>query len=90
MSHFLFAVEVPPVPEHSFGMSQAAEWTKFCNDAKSKLPTGICNNQPASNVWLIPVENAVPVLVALSTLVDLYNLSYTVSFITGDVKNLSK
>lgn len=78
MSHFLFAVEIPPVPESSFGTPVAPAWIQFCKEADMILkPLKTCTIHQ-KNVFLLPVENGFPVLLALSSKAEEHTLSYSV------------
>ena len=68
MQQFLFVVEIPPVPNNSFGTNVAPEWLKFCNESSSTIKNVRNTTQLQSNAWMLPVESSLPALSALCAL----------------------
>lgn len=77
MPQFLFAVEVPPIPEGSVGMNVSPDWMKFSNAAGSILKTVKGTKQLQTNVWLLPAENSLPALAELCALASSCRLQYS-------------
>lgn len=84
MAQFLFVVEVPANKAQSPPAGYPYEWTKFADEA-SNIPmlakTCVRHQQ---NAWLIPVENGMPLLLALSNLAVKHELAYSVLLLTTD------
>ena len=85
MPHFLFVVEVPPVPENSHGLYMSPGFSKFASEAAPKIKSVKGTIQLQTNVWLFPADNALPLLVELSALASSCSLSYSALLISGDV-----
>ncbi len=81
MSHFLFTVEIPPVPENSYGTPVAPAWTQFENEANNALKLVKTYKIHQKNVFSLPVENGLPVVLALSSTAEKHNLAYSVLLI---------
>lgn len=90
MSQFLFVVEIPPMPNSTFGSPFALAWTDFLREAEPKIPNNISKNRIAPNVWLIPAENALPLIATLCGLADKFSLKYSSLLLSGDVSHLTK
>jgi hypothetical protein len=77
MSQFLFLVEMPPTAALSTVRGYPEEWTMFEGEANTTLePVRSCTRLQR-NAWLLPAENTLPVLKALSDSADRCNLSYS-------------
>ena len=77
MPQFLFVVEVPPIPEGTYGANVAPLWSQFVSKSAATLKTVKGTKQLQSNAWLFPAESALPVLLELSALASAHNLSYS-------------
>lgn len=77
MPQFFFVVEVPPGPAMSTSVGYSREWTQFENAANTMLKTVKACKRLQLNAWLLPAENTLPVLVALSALAHGHTLSYS-------------
>ena len=83
MSHFLFVVEFPQSKALSSSPGYPHEWTQFENAANIILkPVKACTRHQ-QNVWLLPAENALPALLALSSTAEKHNLAYSALLIEG-------
>lgn len=89
MSHFLFAVEIPPGPAMSTSPSFANNWTQFENEANKILQPAKAYTRHQKNVFLLPVENGLPVLLALSSTAEKHNLAYS-ALLVEKVTDLSE
>lgn len=89
MPQFLFVVEVPPSKAMSSPPGYPHEWTQFENEANTILkPVKACTRHQ-KNVWLLPAENALPVLLALSSTAEKHSLAYSALLISGEVTPLT-
>lgn len=77
MPQFLFVVEVPPIPDNSYGTRESPDWTKFSHAASSILKTAKGTKQLQPNAWLLPAENSLPALAELCALADSCTLQYS-------------
>ena len=77
MPQILFVAEVPPIPDNSYGTTVSPAWSQFANKAAPTLKTAKGTKQLQSNAWLLPADNALPVLAELSALASTHNLSYS-------------
>lgn len=83
MPHFLFAVELPPIPPGSVGVTVAPAWSKFSSEASTILKPLKTYTQLQPNVWLLPAENALPALLALSSTAEKCTLAYSALLVEG-------
>lgn len=78
MQQFLIAVEIPVTNAISSSPSYPHEWLEFERAANTILkPVKACKRHQ-QNVWTLPVENGLPVLLALSSMAEKHNLPYSV------------
>ena len=84
MSQFIFVVEIPPIGETVVGATVAPQWSKFLSEAAPTLKAAKGSKQLQPNAWLIPAENALPVLSAASALAHSVGLSYSSLFLPSD------
>lgn len=89
MQQFLFVVEIPPIPEGVMGMTVSPAWSKFLHDVDTTIKPPKTCTQLQQNAWLIPAENGLPLLLALSSTAEKYTLAYSALLITGDVTPLT-
>ena len=90
MQQFLFVVEIPPLPNNTFGTAVAPEWTAFSNAASSTLKTVKSPTQLQPNAWLLPAENSLQALSALCALATKYRLSYSAVLIPDGATIIAK
>lgn len=83
MAHFIFAVEVPPVPDNSHGISVSPEFASFSKEADTKTKQVSSVKKLQSNVWLFPAENNLSVLSGLVASANNYSLPYSSLLIEG-------
>jgi len=76
MPQFLFTVEMPASKEMS-SPGYTSAWIHFENESNTTLkPVKTCTCYQ-KNAWLLPVENGLHVLLALSSMAEKHNLSYS-------------
>ena len=83
MPQFLFVVEVPPIPPGTVGATVSPAWSKFSSEASTILKPLKTYTQLQPNVWLLPAENALPALLALSSTAEKCTLAYSALLIEG-------
>ena len=88
MPQFLFIVEIPSSKGISSSPGYPHEWIQFANDANTILSPVKTYTRYQQNVWSLPVENGLPVLLALSSTAVKYNLAYSV-LLLEDIIDLS-
>ena len=84
MAQFIFVVEIPSIGESVFGATEAPQWSKFLREADPTLKSAKGTKQLQTNAWLIPAENALPVLSAACALAHSLGLSYSSLFLPSD------
>jgi hypothetical protein len=77
MPHFLFVVEIPPIPPSVHGATVAPAWQQFCSEVDTTIKLPKACKQLQKNVWLLPAENALPALLALSSTAEKHTLAYS-------------
>lgn len=77
MPQFLFVVEVAASTAMSSSAGYSSEWHSFESEANTMLKTVKACKRLQLNAWLLPAENTLPVLVALSALAHGHTLSYS-------------
>lgn len=82
MSQFLFVVEMPASKNLS-SLGYTTEWIQFENESNTILKPVKTYIRYQKNAWLLPVENGLPVLLALSSTAEKYNLAYSALLIEG-------
>ena len=88
MPQFLFIVEIPSSKGISSSPGYPHEWTQFAGEANTILLPVKTYTRYQQNAWSLPVENGLPVLLALSSTAEKHNLAYSVLLLEGII-NLS-